>query len=375
MRITQRLQLIKLTVLAGLFVSVLLSLNLWAGQRWFPKVPVIEGLPGLTAPYDFISLGVCFSLLVICFLNRSRKPVWCLLLFCVYMCFEDQNRLQPWFFNYLFMLLILQFYKQRVDESNNFISVFICLQILVALIYIFSGLQKFNAFFATDTFPWMIDPLKSVLSAKQMGLLSKFGKLVPYVELFTGIGLLVKPLRFVALPLVILMHVFILLMLGPAGKSFNYVIWPWNIVMILLCLLLYGNIKQERFFDSSFLFKHVSFYLVILVMLILPIFSFSNTYDSYLSSSLYSGNTHGCKLILSDEAYRKLPLYIRAYVVRNSNYNLLYVKQWAMAELNTPCVPEKRIFEKVQERVILLTRSKPEDVKLDFKERQKLFGF
>ncbi|MCZ8286703.1 MAG: hypothetical protein O9353_14720, partial [Bacteroidia bacterium] len=98
--------------------------------------------------------------------------------------------------------------------------------------------------------------------------------------MFTGIGLLVKPLRFVALPLVILMHVFILLMLGPAGKSFNYVIWPWNIVMILLCLLLYGNIKQERFFDSSFLFKHVSFYLVILVMLILPIFSFSNTYDS-----------------------------------------------------------------------------------------------
>ncbi|MCZ8286704.1 MAG: hypothetical protein O9353_14725 [Bacteroidia bacterium] len=105
--------------------------------------------------------------------------MWCLLLFCVYLCFEDQNRLQPWFFNYLFMLLILQFYKQRVDESNNFMSVFICLQILVALIYIFSGLQKFNAFFATDTFPWMIDPLKSVLSAKQMGLLSKFGKLVP----------------------------------------------------------------------------------------------------------------------------------------------------------------------------------------------------
>lgn len=375
MRITQRLQLIKLTVLAGLFVSVLLSLNLWAGQRWFPKVPVFEGFSGLTAPYDFIDVAVLFCLLFVCFFSRSRKPVWCLLLFCLYLCFEDQNRLQPWFFNYLFILCILQFYKQRVDEPNNFISVFMCLQVLVALIYIFSGLQKFNAFFATDTFPWMIDPLKNVLNAKQVALLSKSGKLIPWIELFTGIGLLVKPLRFIALPLVIIMHVFILMMLGPMGRSFNYVIWPWNIVMILLCLLLYSNVKQERFFDISFLFKHVSFYLVMLVMLVLPVFSFSNKYDSYLSSSLYSGNTHGCKLILSDKAYRKLPLYIRAYVVKNSDYNLLYIKQWAMAELNTPCVPEYRIFEKVQERVILLTRTSPEDVKMDFKERQKLFGF
>jgi hypothetical protein len=375
MRITQRLLLIKLTVLAGLFISALLSLNLWAGQRWFPKVPVIDGFYGLTAPYDFINLAVLFILLFVCFFSRSRKPVWCLLLFCIYLCFEDQNRLQPWFFNYLFILFILQFYKQRVDESNNFTSIFICLQVLVALIYVYSGIQKFNDFFVKDTFSWMIQPLNDVLTAKQMGLLSKFGKLVPYIELLTGIGLLVKPLRFIALPMVIIMHVFILLMLGPVGRSFNYVIWPWNIVMILLCLLLYSNVKQERFFDVSFLFKHISFYLVMLVMLILPVFSFSNKYDSYLSSSLYSGNTHGCKLILSDKAYKKLPLYIRAYVVRNSDYNLLYIKQWAMGELNTPCVPEYRIFEKVQERVILLTRTGPEDVKLDFKERQKLFGF
>lgn len=375
MRITQRLQLIKLTVLTGLFASILLSLNLWAGQRWFPKVPVIEQLGGLTAPYDYINLAVLLILLLLCFFNNSKKIVWCLLLFCVYLCFEDQNRLQPWFFNYLFILCILLFYKQRVDQPNNFISVFICLQLLVALIYIFSGIQKFNTLFVEDTFQWMVDPLKNILNTRQMNLLYRAGKLVPYIELFIGLGLLIKPLRFIALPLVIMMHVFILLMLGPAGRSFNYVIWPWNLVMIALCLLLYSNIKQERFFDISFLFKHVSFYLVVTVMFVFPLFSLNNKYDSYLSSSLYSGNTHGCKLILSDKAYERLPYYLRAFVVTNSDYNLLYVKQWAMAELNTPCVPEYRIFEKVQERVILLTRTSAEDVKLDFKEREKVLDF
>jgi len=375
MRLTQRLQLIKLTVLIGLFASVLLSINLWAGQRWFPKVPLIEGFSGLRAPYDYINIAVIMLLLFFCFSNTSKKPVLALLLFCVYLCFEDQNRVQPWFFNYLFILCILLFYKQRMDEPNNFISVFMCLQVLVALIYIFSGIQKFNSFFVEDTFKWMIGPLNPVLSVKQMALFTRAGNLVPYFELFIGFGLLIKQTRFIALPLVIIMHVFILLMLGPVGKSFNYVIWPWNMVMIVLCLLLFSNVKQERFFDISILFKSAAFYLVITVMLIFPIFSLNNKYDSYLSSSLYSGNTHGCKLILSDKAYQKLPFYLKSFVTKNSDYNILYIKNWAMNELNVPCVPEYRIFKQVQAYVTLITGSTPQDVKLDFTEREKVINF
>lgn len=375
MRITERLRLIKLTVLTGLLVSVLLSHNLWAGQRWFPKVPVFEGFYGLSAPYDYISLAALVILLVAAMLDRGRAMVWVLLLFSCYLCIEDQNRLQPWFFNYLFILFILQFYQQRMDQPNNFTSVFICLQLTVSAIYVFSGIQKLNPYFASDTFPWIIEPMKDILSSKQLALLTRFGKLVPYIELFIGLGLLIKPFRFIAIPLIVVMHVFILLMLGPAGRSFNYVVWPWNLVMIGLCLLLYGNTPRERFFDSSVLLKQVPFYAVLIVMLALPSLSLVNKYDSYLSSSLYSGNTHGCKLILSDKAYQKLPLYIRAYVITNTDYNQLYIKQWAMAELNTPCVPERRVFEQVRQRIILLTRSKPEEVVMDFTERQKLLPF
>lgn len=375
MRITHRLQFIKLTILLGMAASVLLSLNLWAGQRWFPKAPVIEGLWGFNAPYDYINVIVLLLLLFFCFSNANKKVLWILLIFCCYLCFEDQNRLQPWFFNYLFILSILLFYKQRVDDSNNFISVFICLQVLVALIYIFSGLQKLNTFFVTDTFTWMIDPLSAVLNTKLMLLLTRFGKLVPYFELFIGFGLLIKPMRFITLPLVIAMHIFILITLGPFGRSFNYVIWPWNIVMIILCLLLFADVKAERFFDISFLFNSFAFYLVITIMLIFPVFSFNNKYDSFLSSSLYSGNTHGCKLILSDEAYNKLPFYIRSFVTKNSDYNILYIKNWAMNELNTPCVPEYRIYKKVQQQVINLTGTDEENVKLDFTERQKIINF
>lgn len=375
MRITHRLQFIKLVTLAGILSSVLLSLNLWAGQRWFPKAPLFNELSGLIAPYDYANLAVLIILLIISFMSQSRVPILLLVLFNLYLCIDDQNRLQPWFYNYTLILAVLLFFRNRVDEPNNFTTVFISLQILVALIYIFSGLQKINSFFVEDTFKWLISPLESVFSERQMTLFYKLGKAVPYIELLIGLGLLIKPARYLVLPMVITMHVFILLMLGPTGASFNYVVWPWNIVMIILNLLLFANVKQERFYDISILFKGLSFYLVITLMLILPIFSFNNKYDSYLSSSLYSSNTNNCKLILSDTAYERLPYYMRSFVTKDPDYNILFIKHWALHELGTPCVPEYRIFKKVQERVIILTNTGPGDVKMDFTEREKLLDF
>lgn len=375
MRITERLGLIKLVTLIGVLTSVLCSINLWAGQRWFPKAPLFDFIQGLAAPYDYVNLLVLILLLVLSFFYRSRLPIVLLILFAVYLCIEDQNRLQPWFYNYILIFLVFLFYKKRVDEPNNYISVFISLQLLVALIYIFSGIQKFNSAFVEDSFLWIISPLKNILSDRQIALFSKIGYSIPYAELLIGIGLLFRQLRFIALPLVILMHLFILLMLGPFGKSYNYVVWPWNLVMIVINLLLFANVQRERFFDISILFKSASFYIVITLMFIFPVFSLNNKYDSYLSSSLYSANTHNGKLLLSDNAYEKLPLYIKHFVSTNSNIKTLNIKHWAMSELNVPCVPEYRIFKNVQQYVIRITETSSEEVILEFTEREKILDF
>ncbi len=372
MRITHRLQFIKITVLLGIASAVLLSLNLWAGLRWFPKAPLIKSVVGLQPPWDYLQIIVFFVQLILCVLHKKKMLMCCLIIFAAYLCIEDQNRLQPWFFNYICILGVLLFYKQRVDEPNNYISVFISLQVFVALIYIYSGIQKLNPLFATETFKWIIEPLNAVFTQRQMSLFAKLGVIVPWFEILTGLGLLIKPLRFLVLPLLISMHVFILLVLGPLGKSFNYVIWPWNIVMIILCLLLFSKVKAERFFDISILFKSYAFYLVLTVMLILPFFSLTNQYDSYLSSSLYSGNTHNCKIILSDKVYNKLPLYIKSFVIKNDDYNQLAVKNWAMTELHSPCLPEYRVFYCVQQKLISLTATDTLNVKLQFIERKKI---
>jgi hypothetical protein len=190
-----------------------------------------------------------------------------------------------------------------------------------------------------------------------------------------GILLLVKPLRFIIGPLILLMHLLILIMLGPMGKNYNMVVWPWNIIMIALILLLFANIKQERFFDISFLFKGISFYVVITLMLIFPIFSLKNQYDSYLSSSLYSSNLNDCQLILSNKAYEKLPFYLRHFTTDSDNHHVLYIKRWALHELGVPCVPEYRIFKTVHRYVVNLTGTDSKEVVFNFVEREKILDF
>ncbi len=375
MRLTERLQLIKLTVLIGLLVSILLSLNLWAGERYFPKSTFIHDYFGMPAPYDYIQLVLLLVLIVSSFLTQKKMPTLLLIMFAVYMCFDDQNRMQSWFFNYILILFILLFYKHRVDESNNYTTVFISLQILVALIYVFSGIQKINSSFVPDTFVWMVGSFNEVLSIRQINLITKFGYIIPYFELSIGILLLVKHLRFIILPLVITMHAFILIMIGFSHNNFNAVDWPWNIIMIILILLLFAEVKPERFFDISFLFKDITFYIVITLMLIFPIFSLKNQYDSYLSSSSYSSNLNDCQLILSNKAYNKLPFYIRHFTTPNDEHHVINIKRWAKQELKVPCVPEYRIYKVVQWYIIKLTETDSKEVKFNFIEREKILNF
>ena len=373
LNIFHRLKLIKISVAIGLLLSMLCSYNLWGGQRWFPVCPVFKGF-SISPPYDYILLGV--EIILIFFLVTVSKPrlvIFLILVLNLIYVLLDQNRLQPWFFIYNSFLVVLLFYNWRIDNINNYNSFFIILQLCFAAVYVYSGLQKFNPGFINDTYPWFIKPLTNFVSERQMNTLYKTGYVIPIIEIFIGFGLLIKPLRFIAVPLVILLHVIILILMGPFGNNYNPVVWPWNLMMIILAVLLFSGKTNERFFSISHLFKQPVFYLVMTLFWILPAFNLVGKWETYLSFSLYSGNNNNAKILLSDEAYNRLPFYIRHYAHNQSGQYLLYPKEWCLYELKTPLYPEKRIFENVNNYVQVITHSTEQDVKLVYIEKLKLF--
>ena len=373
LNIFQRLKLIKISVCVGLLISVLCSYNLWAGQRWFPVAPVFEGWY-ISPPYDYILLILeVILILLLMIADKTRLLIFLLLTLNLAFCLLDQNRLQPWFFIYNSFLLVLLFYNWRIDNVNNYNSFFIILQLCFSAVYVYSGLQKFNPGFINDTYPWFIKPLEGFVSDRQMITLNKTGYIIPLIEIFIGFGLLIKPLRFIAIPLVVLLHVIILLLMGPFGNNYNSVVWPWNIMMIVLALLLFSGKTNERFFSISHLFKQPVFYLVMSLFWILPAFNLVGKWETYLSFSLYSGNNHNAKILLSDEAYSRLPYYVRHYVHYQGEQYILYPKEWCLSELKTPLYPEKRIFKNVYKNVMVISQSSEIDVKLVYIEKLKLF--
>lgn len=373
LNIFHRLKLIKAAVALGLLLSVLCSYNLWAGQRWYPVAPVFENWY-VSPPYDYFLLVAEVILLILLMLaDKPRLLIFLVLTLNLTYALLDQNRLQPWFFIYNSFLLVLLFYNWRIDNVNNYNSFFIILQLCFSAVYVYSGLQKLNPGFLNETYPWFIKPLGGMVSERQMAILYKTGYIIPFLEVFIGFGLLIKSVRFIAIPLLILLHVMILLLMGPFGNNYNSVVWPWNIMMIAIGLLLFSGKTNERFFSISHLFKLPVFYLIMTLFWILPLFNLGGKWETYLSFSLYSGNNNSAKILLTNEAYGRLPYYIRHYVYYQGEQYILYPKEWCLTELKTPLYPEKRIFENVYRYVKVVSNSTDADVKLVYIEKRKLF--
>ena len=111
-------------------------------------------------------------------------------------------------------------------------------------------------------------------------------------EMMIGIGLALRKTRVVAIWSALLMHSLLLLLL--IGSRRNEVIWPWNLGMIIMVLLLFRR-SEASWFQVNFRkrARGLAMYLpraVFLLCGVLPAFSFAGWWDLYLSGALYAGN-------------------------------------------------------------------------------------
>jgi hypothetical protein len=73
---------------------------------------------------------------------------------------------------------------------------------------------------------------------------------------------------------------------------------------------------------------------------LLPALSFVDRWDSYLSFSLYSGNTREATIVIDAADWERLPPFAREVMETNEALDPYY---WAMSELGVTSYPEDRI--------------------------------
>ncbi len=327
--------------------GLLLSPKLWLTDRHYPTVPVWAGLPDVPAAGGDLVLGALLALLaLVAVLPRARWPALAFVAVAAGWSLWDQTRWQPWFYQYLALLAAVGT-ARRDDPASEATALNVC-RLVVAATYFWSGVQKLNVSFATEMFPWLMSPALRLLPDGLAAWVGEQGWVAAAVEAGFGAALLVPRLRVAAVPGVLAMHATLLFCLGPAGHDWNSVVWPWNLALAVLAVLLFADTRAVAA-------RHIVWppgsplaRVVLLLFGVLPAFSLNGWWDPYLSAALYSGNTPQTRLTLTDAAAAALPAGVREKHLSDGELDL---PGWAMDELNVPGYPARRVFRGVARRL------------------------
>ncbi|MFK7969966.1 MAG: MauE/DoxX family redox-associated membrane protein [Bacteroidia bacterium] len=355
----RRLQNIRKATSLFLLLGVTLSYPLWlSAGRSFPVLPVIESLPIIGSPFDFLLLGGLVLGVVWVFFSKRPAAIWALLGLLLLLLIQDYMRWQPWV--YVYILLLLPFVLKNKSGYLNYVI------ILLAGIYVWSGIHKLNPNFVELTFSDILTTLFQIKSPETLRQLQPLGYLIPVLEIAMGICLLFPRLRNIGVYLVLLSHSFILLYLSPFGTNYNIVVYPWNVaMMVVVWLACYKNDIQIITVPKGWSIAGV------MLVWVMPALNLAGAWDHYPSFSLYADKIHEFYIAVEEKEVGKLPVSSRRYFVQIAGMQggeVIDINAWSMGELNVPFYPETRVFKQLTKP--FCTLKIPED-KLVFIEFEK----
>jgi hypothetical protein len=283
----------------------------------------------------------------------------------------DINRAQPWFYIYWLMTAVYIFYNGRVDDSNNYTSFFIMLQVIFASVYFFCGFNQLNCLFIHTDYTEVISPLKSILSERQFGFFIKMGVMVPYILMFIGIGFIVSAMRYLAISLAIILHVLLLVFLFP-DNSGDYALWLSNLSFIIILLLLFSGKTKQRYFSPTFLFRRPLFYLVFILCVILPFFNNSGKWPDFFSFNIKSGNNQKAIIAVSADTYSSIKGTSKLFFKPYNSVMMLDYNAWCRYELRSECFPDKRVFNSILATLDQSASSNVKEIELSLPPKQPL---
>jgi uncharacterized membrane protein YphA (DoxX/SURF4 family) len=266
----------------------------------------------------------------------------------------------------------------------------------MSIVYIWSGIQKCNgkffqtepAFFAGAALHWHLPPFA-------LDFIRGAVACAPFIELSIGLALWLPRLRLAAIIAAVVIHGTALLVLGPLGYNYNWVVWPWNLAMPALLWVLFAKgmyweqrpmdtrpapvVKEEKprkkgaqaktlgpatkknptaapgaSLKQTFaeLRRAKPALAIVTLYSLLPILSYFGLWDSYFSFSLYSDNSATANVFITQQFADRLPARMKAQV---QNFKQAYDPQhqgpfvfiyggWCYEELHVPPIAEPRNF-------------------------------
>ena len=158
-----RFEWVKIIIGIAFIIQVLLSLKLWYSvERLYPITPMF-GIQSFWTNklMQMILLWVLLiSALGLIFIRNMKVSTMIFLVVLSLFFIQDVSRIQAWSYQYFMMVFVLAIFAFFKNTKNTLVA----LQLVLIFTYFWSGIQKFNIYFAEMVYPWLLEA-HPVLSA------------------------------------------------------------------------------------------------------------------------------------------------------------------------------------------------------------------
>ncbi|MGJ8696042.1 MAG: hypothetical protein ACSHYF_06975 [Verrucomicrobiaceae bacterium] len=346
--VPRQLFLVRLIIAIALLSAIAISTTLWySADRVYPVLPfgpfptlppwaeafcligLFASLVGSLIPHKFQRLFAASTVLIFAFHTAC-----------------DQTRWQPWVYQYLLMLIPFLWWNPASPSSGTLLLK--THRFILIGIYFWSGFHKIGPEFHGI---WTESVAKPVLALLDDGGLKTFvtnlSRYIPYLEMGIALLLAIPRTRLFGIISATLMHLSLLVMIGPLMADRNEVIWPWNIAMIALVIVLF---KSKTTTPFPFAWRRASIpakatlALFAIIVGIMPSQWSKGLWDEYPSFHLYSGKSQRFVLILLPLGEKKLSPEQRQFLFSDPpRLSELNIDNWAFKELKVPSVSDDRV--------------------------------
>lgn len=329
--------------------------KLWTPQSVFPQVPFFEFLANAPATVDWTALLLAIAGLVTVLLTKGpfqiRIGLALFAISAITLVLLDQNRLQPWAYQFVISALVMSLSRGRV-------AIWL-LRLIAISIYIYSAASKFDFQFMETLGREFLGTMASLVRIDttdlDSGLVSRLVLLLPTYELVMGFGLLLRTTRRYAVWGIVVMHAMLILILGPLGLNHQPGVLVWNAFLLGEVIFLFGGNKtsaeRTKFRNrgrgggkGGWIGDSLAGGLTLLVLLF-PLSVSYGVCDHWPGWEVYAPRSSRAALEISEREVARLPNSLQKYLSRDPQlpgFRQLELDQWVLEALHVPIYPSNR---------------------------------
>ncbi|ALR29098.1 hypothetical protein ATE47_00400 [Chryseobacterium sp. IHB B 17019] len=314
------------------------SYKTWITERIYPVIPPLDILKNVPDFLHVFLFGCSLLALLMILFKESRLLLVFLFFSELLSCLLDTARWQPWEYTYMcfILIVIVNFHKPK---NIVFLS-----HLFLVSIYLFSGLHKLNRDFLVAT--WLNMVLTNFLGLPMVSILKYklffVGLIIPFVEILLAILLFSSKSKRKISYLLMLIHLGILVLIGPFGLGYNSVVWFWNLAMIFILMIIY--VQPIEVVNRNMLVSQLYWFLLWFVM---PVFSLFGSWYQYFSFNLYSGKGDQMYICISGHQKELSPYFETKGNFHCKGTDCINLQNWAMKEIKSSPIPEIEIYKKI----------------------------